>query len=131
MKRTLTVTTRTVSSRGPMMLPEDPSPAHYIMNAGLMTTRLASFTASSTTAMWANAVWGTRPASQQNSTLPPVCKSSAVQVWSAPGCSAWAPSLNAAMANFLHQAVKAAACGDTLGAPRSIGRRIGPAGPSL
>jgi hypothetical protein len=97
-----------------LMLPRDPSPAPDMVNARLMKTAQKRFPASSTSALWATAVWGTKPAQDRNTPLelPPLWDSSAVRALRTRGCSAWTSSLNAATAAFLPEAVKTAFYGD-------------------
>lgn len=86
MEKTMIVTTPTLSSRAALMLSKDPSPALDIVNARLMKIAPKTFPASSTAALWATAVWGTKPAADLNTrlNLPPLWDSNAVRTVSFP-----------------------------------------------
>jgi hypothetical protein len=122
MEQTMIVTTPALTGMTAMMLPtmlatmfhKEPGPAPDMVKARLMKTALKTLTASSTPALWATAVWGTKPASDLNPPfeLPSLWDSSAVLAVSTRGCSEWNSPLNAAKATFLREAVRTARYGD-------------------
>jgi hypothetical protein len=114
MEQRMRVTTPTVSSMAALMLPtmfhKYPSPAPDMVSSRLMKT-VKRFPASSASALWATAVWGTKPASDRNTPLefPLLWDGSAVQPLRTPGGRTWVGSLDSA---FLPEAVKTARYGD-------------------
>jgi len=94
------------------MLSKDPSPTPDTVNARLIQTAVKRFPPSSTIGLWATAVWGTKPALDRNTPLefPSLWDSSAAGALRMRGCSA--PSLNAAAATFLPEAIKNSLYGD-------------------
>ena len=68
----------------------------------------------STPALWATAVWGTKPASDLNPPLelPSLWDAGAVRTLNTRGRRVWTSPLNAATASFLREAVKTARYGD-------------------
>jgi hypothetical protein len=63
MKRTQSMTRATLSAMAALMLPEEPSPRLDTVNGLFMKTAPNRFRTSDSTALWATAVWGSKPAS--------------------------------------------------------------------
>jgi len=84
-----TSTTPVTSILASLMVPEDPGVAPVLTNVQPIP---------GTTAMWATAVWGSKPAAKRHPglELPAFWDSTELWAWSAPGCGASPPTLHAA-----------------------------------
>ncbi len=107
MEQTMIISTPALNSMTammpPTMLAKDTSPT---------PDALKTLPAYSTSALWATAVWGTKPASDPTLELPSLWDSSAVRTLNTRGCSEWTSPLNAATATFLRETAKTARYGD-------------------